>query len=69
VNDYQLSRWRGTSSSNRSQVLVANYIYDLPFFKHTSSAFLRTDWVDGRSAVLPVSLPASPWISIAEQMV
>ncbi len=42
VNDYQLSRWRATSSSNRTHVLVANYIYDLPFFKHASSAFLKT---------------------------
>jgi carboxypeptidase family protein len=41
-DNYQLSRWRATSDLNRSQVLVMNYIYDLPFFKHASSSLLRS---------------------------
>ena len=39
LND--LSRWKATSASNRSQVLVLNYIYNLPFFKTSSSAVAR----------------------------
>ena len=35
------SRWYGTSSLNISNMLVLNYVYELPFFKHTSSATLR----------------------------
>jgi hypothetical protein len=41
-DNYQLSRWRATSDLNRSQVLVMNYIYDLPFFKNASSSTLRS---------------------------
>jgi hypothetical protein len=42
VDDSNLSRWRATSDSNRTHVLVLNYVYDLPFFNHSSSAFLRS---------------------------
>jgi len=40
-DNYNLSRWRGTSDLNRAQVLVLNYIYDIPAFKHSSSAFAK----------------------------
>lgn len=40
-DNYNLSRWKGTSSLNRSQVLVLNYIYNLPFFKTSSNAVAR----------------------------
>jgi hypothetical protein len=36
-----LSRWKATSDNNRTQVLMINYIYDLPFFKNTSNGFVR----------------------------
>jgi len=41
INDYNLSRWKGTSDLNRAQVLQANYIYALPFFKNSGNAFTR----------------------------
>jgi hypothetical protein len=41
VDDSDLSRWRATSDTNRTQVLVMNYIYDLPFFKSTSSPLVK----------------------------
>jgi len=41
INDYNLSRWKGTSDLNRFQVVQANYIYALPFFKTSSSAVAR----------------------------
>jgi len=42
VNDYDLKRWRATSDLNRTQVLVMNYVYDLPFFKNTSSSVVKS---------------------------
>ncbi|MBZ5542587.1 MAG: hypothetical protein LAO07_02770, partial [Acidobacteriia bacterium] len=42
VDDSNLSRWRATSSMNRTQVLVMNYVYELPFFKTSSSAVARS---------------------------
>jgi len=41
VDDSNLSRWRATSDTNRTHVLILNYIYDLPFFKQSSTSFLR----------------------------
>jgi hypothetical protein len=41
INDYDMSRWKGTSDLNRAQVLQANYVYALPFFKNASSAVAR----------------------------
>ena len=40
-DNYDLNRWKATSSLNRSQVLIMNYIYDLPFFRHAGNAFVR----------------------------
>lgn len=42
VNDYDMSRWYGTSGLNQAQVLVFNYIYQLPFFAHASNPFIRS---------------------------
>jgi hypothetical protein len=36
VNDYDLKRWKAVSGLNRTQILVMNYVYDLPFFKNAS---------------------------------
>ena len=41
INDYNMSRWKGTSDLNRTQVVQLNYIYALPFFKNSSSAVAR----------------------------
>jgi hypothetical protein len=41
VDDYHLSRWRATSGFNRTQILVMNYVYELPFFKNAPSALAR----------------------------
>jgi hypothetical protein len=41
VDDNHLSRWYATSSWNQTHVLVMNYIYDLPFFKNSSSPVVR----------------------------
>jgi len=40
-DNYDLSRWRATSDLNRTQVVVMNYIYELPVFKHNANAFLH----------------------------
>jgi hypothetical protein len=39
--NYNLSRWKATGDTNRTHVLVMNYIYNLPFFKTASNSFLR----------------------------
>ncbi len=36
VDEYNLNRWRGSSSLDRRHILVLNYIYDLPFFKNSA---------------------------------
>jgi hypothetical protein len=41
VNDYDLARWYGTSGLNQAQVLVLNYVYQLPFFAHSTNGFVR----------------------------
>ena len=38
---YNISRWRGSSDFNRTNTLVLNYVYNLPFFKDSSSHVLR----------------------------
>ncbi|MGO8789529.1 MAG: carboxypeptidase regulatory-like domain-containing protein [Terriglobia bacterium] len=40
-DNYNLSRWKATADLNRTQVLVMNYIYNLPFFKTSSYAVAR----------------------------
>jgi len=42
VDDSNLSRWKSDGDVNRTNVLVMNYTYELPFFRHASSAFLRS---------------------------
>jgi len=39
--NYNMNRWKGTSDYNRAQVLNLNYIYALPFFKHSANAVAR----------------------------
>jgi hypothetical protein len=39
--NYDMSRWKGTSDLNRAQVLMLNYIYDLPFFKNSTNKFAK----------------------------
>jgi hypothetical protein len=42
VDDWNdLSRWRGLSQFDRTQIVQANYIYALPFFRSNSNHFLR----------------------------
>jgi len=40
-DNYDLNRWKSTSSLSRAQVFTANYVYDLPFFKNSHNAFAR----------------------------
>jgi Carboxypeptidase regulatory-like domain len=40
-DNYDMNRWKATSDLNRAQVLELNYIYDLPFFKHSQYAVAR----------------------------
>jgi len=40
-DNFDLSRWRATSDLNRAQVLEMSYVYELPFFKHSSSGMTR----------------------------
>jgi len=41
ANPYDLRFDRGSADFDRRQVLIMNYIYDLPFFKTNSNAFVR----------------------------
>ena len=41
VDDSNLRRWRATSDLNRTQMLVMNFVYALPFFKRSSNRFAR----------------------------
>jgi hypothetical protein len=41
IDDQQLSRWKGTSDLNRTQVVQLSYIYELPFFKNSSNKFAK----------------------------
>ncbi|MGH9437789.1 MAG: hypothetical protein ACRD22_07805, partial [Terriglobia bacterium] len=41
VDDSNLRRWYANGRNNRSQMLVMNYIYDLPFFLHSTNPFAR----------------------------
>jgi hypothetical protein len=41
VDDSNLSRWRATSDLNRTQMLVMNYVYALPFFNRSPNRFAR----------------------------
>jgi len=36
VDDYNLGRWKAVSGQNRTQILVLNYVYEMPFFKNSS---------------------------------
>ena len=40
-DNYDMNRWKGNSDLNRTHVFSANYIYALPFFRH-SSGFVRS---------------------------
>jgi hypothetical protein len=42
VDDTNMSRWRATSDLNRAQMLVMNYVYELPFFKRSGNAAARS---------------------------
>jgi len=41
VDDSNPNRWYSTSSLNRTNVLELNYIYELPFFRHSAHAWTR----------------------------
>ena len=42
IDDNNVSRWYGTSTLNQKHTLVVNWIYELPFFKNSSRAAVRT---------------------------
>jgi hypothetical protein len=42
VDDSNLNRWWSESSFNRTQSLVASYIYDMPFFKNAHNHFVKS---------------------------
>jgi hypothetical protein len=39
--NYDMNRWKATSDLNRSQILMLNYVYDLPFFKNSANKFAK----------------------------
>ena len=41
VDDSNLHRWYATSDFNRTQMWVTNFVYDMPFFLHSSNPFAR----------------------------
>jgi hypothetical protein len=41
VNDQDLHRWYGNGGLNQAQILIMNYVYDLPFFKRSGNALTR----------------------------
>ena len=42
VDDSNSRRWYATSSFNRTQMLVTNFVYDVPFFRHSTNAYARS---------------------------
>ena len=42
INDDELQRWYGTGGLNQSQMLILNYVYELPFFKGASNHLVRS---------------------------
>ena len=41
INDENLHRWYGTGGLNQGQILIMNYVYELPFLKKASNSFVR----------------------------
>jgi hypothetical protein len=41
IDDTNLYRWYATSDFNRTQMWVTNFVYDVPFFRHSSNPFAR----------------------------
>ena len=41
IDDSNLRRWYATSSMNRSQMWVTNFVYELPFFHNSPNVFAR----------------------------
>jgi hypothetical protein len=41
IDDQNLRRWYGTGGLNQGQILILNYVYELPFFKQSQNPFLR----------------------------
>ena len=41
IDDQNLRRWYGTGGLNQGQILILNYVYELPFFKRAQNPFLR----------------------------
>ncbi len=54
VDDSNPRRWYGTSSLSQGRS-VANWIYQLPFFKTIPTPLFAASWEAGSSAVLPAS--------------
>jgi hypothetical protein len=70
--NYDMNRWKATSDLNRTQVLMLNYIYALPFFKHSTNAVAKQalgGWqLSGITAMFtgePVNPDAWGWCGIA----
>ena len=40
IDDENLRRWYGTGGLNQGQILILNYVYELPFFKRAQNPFL-----------------------------
>jgi hypothetical protein len=39
--NYNMDRWKATSDLNRAQILMLNFVYDLPFFKSSTNPFAK----------------------------
>ncbi|HXX24121.1 MAG TPA: carboxypeptidase-like regulatory domain-containing protein [Terriglobia bacterium] len=64
VNDYDFARFKATSGINQAQILMMNYVYQVPFFAHSAHAFARTalgGWevsgITGFQAGQPIDFP------------
>jgi len=63
IDDSNLYRWYAPSDFNRTQMWVTNFVYDLPFFRHSSNAFAR-ETLGGWSISDITSFLSGPPISI-----
>ncbi|MGH9431901.1 MAG: carboxypeptidase regulatory-like domain-containing protein [Terriglobia bacterium] len=62
TGDPNLERWYGNSRFNRAQMLVMNYVYNLPFFAHANKAFVRQaleGWVVSGITTFYAGIPIS----------
>ena len=67
-DNYDLRRWYASSDLHRPQSLTTNYIYNLPFFKNSSSGFVKNSiagWEVSGITSFFAGLPTDVWCGVS----